>query len=213
MIHFSGMKKTVLMVLLGGVILGSIGAGAYIFFQKKTSPAVTPVSDASGSAQISAPTLRTWNDPAGFTMQYPEGLDVNKHDEDTVHYAHVELTDRAHPGRIVVWASDLPKGVTTTASWGKLMATPSSAISFDTTLGGKPAQKILVSGPEKSVTTGVVYDGIVWSVEAALGDGPYWQSVYDAIVQSFSFVSVPAQNAPASAGVPQDAVDEEEVLQ
>jgi len=135
-------------------------------------------------------------------------------------YAHVELTSVTHPGSVTVWVKDLPKGMTDTVSWGKLAATPSSAISFDTILGGQSAQKILVSGKPKTTSVGVVYDGVLWIVEATLIDDVYWQHVYDTITQSFTFKPLASDGqAPGGAASADDtsasdiSVDEEEVLE
>lgn len=210
------MKKPVVFVIVGGLLLGLLGAGVYMyFFQKNTTPTDVVTGDALPSP-TPAMTLLSWDDPAGFTMQYPADVTVNKHEEDMVNYAHVELTHQAHPGSIVIWVKDLPKGVTNTVTWSKQAATPSSAISFDTTLGDQPAQKILVSQTPKTMSVGAVYDGVLWTVEATLADDVYWQRVYDAITQSFVFKPVAGQPQSAGAALPAAndyAVDEEEVLE
>ncbi len=212
------MKKPVVMILVGGLILGGIGAGAYLYFSPKSQNSV----EVTGVNVIptSAPTLLMWDDPSGFTMQYPDDVTVNKHEEDQVNYAHVEITNTAHPGGIIVWVKDLPKNVTNTITWGKVAATPSSAISFDTTLGGQPAQKILVSGAVKTQSVGLVYDNVAWSVEAVLADESYWQQVYDIVTQSFTFKPLAGAAAGQSSGGGDDApvdagvsVDEEEILE
>ena len=210
------MKKPLVLIIIGGLLLGSVGAGAYIYFFK--SSRMSKPQDITGVmvTPTAAPQLLTWDDPAGFTMQYPEGLTVNKHDEDMVNYAHVELTDGAHPGNVIIWVKDIPSGVTDTASWGKKASTPSSAISFDTMLAGQSAQKILVSSPEKIVSVGVIYDGVLWYIEAKLTDEPYWQSVFDGVIQSFTFKPTTPQAAGgtvSSGSVNDSAVDEEEVLE
>ena len=202
------MSKPVILILVGCMVFG-LGVGAYVYFSKRTVS-----QDVTGT--IPTPTIAAerilWDDPAGFTMQYPEALSVNKHDEDKVNYAHVELTDPEHPGGLIVWVKDLPRGVTDTASWAKKAATPSSAISFDTTLGNQPAKKLLVSGAAKTVTAGVVWDGVLWYVEANLVDEPYWQSVYDMVTTSFTFKPLPKEPASSGGAPSGDTVDEEEIL-
>lgn len=199
-------------MLIGGLLLGLAGAGGYLYFSKNV--AVSPEVAGPEVSPTAAPSLVSWEDPAGFSIQYPQGLTFNKHDEDKVNYAHVELTDSAHPGSLIIWVKDLPKGITDTASWGKKAATPSSALSFDTTLGGQPAQKILNSQPTKTATVGLVYDGVLWYVETVLADEAYWQPIHDAIIQSFVFTPNPTSaGSNAAAGVGEEAVDEEEVLE
>lgn len=208
------MKKPLVLIIVGGLLLGLSGAGAYLYYSKNNGVVISPAG--TDVTPMPTPKLLMWDDPAGFTMQYPEGLTLNKHDEDTVNYAHVELTDSAHPGNLIIWVKDTPKGITDTASWGKKAATPSSAISFETMLAGQSAQKILVSSPEKIVTVGTVYDGVLWYIEAKLTDEPYWQSMYDGVVQTFTFKPIASQaasGAAANSGVGQSAVDEEEVLE
>ena len=211
------MKKTFVFILIGGLVIGGIGAGAYLYVSNPARS--TKPGEVAGKAEMTptpTPKLVPWDDPAGFTMQYPEGLTLNKHEEDVVNYAHVELTDAAHPGGLIVWVKDIPAGVTDTASWGKKAATPSSAISFDTILGSQSAQKILVSGPEKTVAVGVVYDGVLWYVESKLTDEQYWQSVFDAVVQSFTFKPVTPQAGngnQAGGGANTGVTEEEEVLE
>lgn len=209
------MKRPIVILLVLGLLLGIAGAGAYLYFSQNTTSQPSTEADI---APTPTPKMVLWDDPAGFTMQYPEGIQLNKHDEDKENYAHVELTDPGHPGGVIVWVKDLPKGVADTVSWGKKMSTPSSAISFDTTLGGNPAQKILDSAPIKKMTTGVVYDGVLWYIEAILADEAYWQSVYDAVVSSFVFkpiAAMPDSGSPGGAGdsAAEYYVDEEEVLE
>lgn len=211
------MKRPIVIILFAGLLLGLIGAGVYLYFSRNTSTSL--VSPGGEPTPTIAPVLASWDDAAGFTMQYPEGLTVNKHDEDKVNYAHVELTDAAHPGGLTVWVTDLPKGVTDTVSWGKKAATPSSAISFDTTLGDQPAQKILIADTPKKVMVGAVWDGVLWYIEANLTDEVYWQSVFDTVTNSFVFKPLPETAAGNGAGsgagsvTTEQVFDEEEVLE
>lgn len=207
------MKRSIVFIVIAGFFLGLIGAGTYLYFSKNTSD--SPVSPGGEPTPTTAPKLITWDDPAGFTMQYPEGLTIDKHDEDTVNYAHVELADEAHPGGLTVWVTDLPRGVMDTVSWGKKVSTPSSAISFDTTLGDQPAQKILIADTPKKVMVGVVWDGVLWYIEANLADDAYWQSVYDTVTSSFVFKPLPESvvGTGAGSGASEQMFDEEEALE
>lgn len=206
--------KRVLIFLVIAVLLGGVGGGAYLYYSGTAKNIISPKGEDTAAKPTPTPTLVTWDDPAGFSAQYPDGLTVNKHDEDKDNYAHVEFTNAAHPGGLIIWVKDLPKGITTTASWGKKMSASSSAILFDTTIGGQPAQKVLNSSPNKTVAVGAVYDGVLWTVETNLADASYWQSVHDTIVGSFTFKPV---STPAAAAAAPDAsdqpVDEEEVIQ
>ena len=183
------------------MVLAVTGAGGIYFFQKKP-PVITP-----GEVVIPTPTpnieLTTWTDEAGFSFKYPKDLSVNKHEEDPDNYAHVELTHNAHPGKIIVWASDAP------SVWP-----PKGTSAIDTTLGGEPAKKILASAPVKMLSVGTISDNLLFNVEATLTDNEYWQGVHDTIVSSFAFTdmsgSEPSSGGGAYVG---EAADEEEILE
>lgn len=193
------------------MVLAVTGAGGIYFFQKKP-PVITP-----GEVVIPTPTpnieLTTWTDEAGFSFKYPKDLSVNKHEEDPDNYAHVELTHNAHPGKIIVWVSDLPKGVINLATWTKLSSFAGASV-IDTTLGGEPAKKILASAPVKMLSVGTISDNLLFNVEATLTDNEYWAGVHDTIVGSFVFTDA-SDSAPSSGGAAPagEAADEEEILE
>lgn len=204
--------------ILIGLLIGIIVSGGYLFWWVKSQ------SSKSDSSQelISTPTptpaqLLTWNDPNGFTFQYPEGLVVNKHDEDKENYAHLEFTSPDHPGRLVVWGKDASKGVTDAASWSKNEKRFIGASILDTALGSQKAKKVMVEGVTRMLVVGTVYDGIVWTVEATLDDADFWTGVHATIANSFDFIPVKeTESAVISEPAPivdDVAVDEEEVVE
>ena len=197
---------------IGAIVL--IGGGVYIWKVRSSQNTLSPGEAVKTNASPTpAPfDLMTWTDDAGFSFQYPKELSVNKHTEDNDNYAHVELTNKDHPGKIIVWVSDLPAGVTTLDSWVKKLYQGATVI--DTKLGGEPAKKILATAPVKTLSVGTISDDLLFNVEGTLTDSDYWQRVHDTIVSSFTFTDSgqPAQadGAGASSG---DSPDETEVLQ
>ena len=207
------MKKLWIVAGVVGALIVLVG-GIYIWKTQSSQKMLSP-GEAIKTNTTPSPApfdLTTWTDEAGFTFQYPKELLVNKHEEDNDNYAHVELTNQDHPGKVIVWASDLPGGVTTLDSWVKKLY-PSATV-LDTKLGGEPAKKIMSSAPVKMLSEGAISDNLLFNVEATLTDSEYWQRVHDAIAGSFAFTdnSQSAQGAGdgSSSG---DAVDETEVLQ
>jgi len=203
----------------GVVLLGIIGGGVYLYKTKTSVQIVSPGGDKVISlTPTPAVPLTTWTDDAGFSFQYPKNVSVNKHEEDNDNYAHVELTNADHPGKIIVWVKDLPSGVSDLASWVTNTPSYANASVIDTTLGGQPAKKILVTAPVKMYTVGTISDSLLFYVEGTLTDSAYWQGVEDGIVGSFAFTPDSSTqtfqssggNAGASSG---DSADESETLQ
>lgn len=157
--------------------------------------------------------LLKWEDPAGFSFQYPKSLTIDKHDEDTQNYAHVEMTNPDHKGRIIVWGKDTTAA--TIDAWLKGEKSLKDAVSVDTTLGGNEAKKVMVKEPVAKLITATLDEDIVVYVETDLGDEEYWQGVNDTIVQSFTFQTSSADEAAEGTAGDEPAIeaDEEESIE
>ncbi len=192
-----------------GLLIGSIVSGGYLWWIKNRQ-AKPVVSQELVSQNTPTPVrLLIWNDPNGFSFQYPEGLTINKHDEDKENYAHLEFTHADHLGSLIVWGKDPANGVTDAQSWVKGDSRFSGASVLDTEMGGQPAKKVMVTGTPQVLVVGAVYDGIVWSVEATLEDPEFWTNTLTSITNSFTFVS-----SKSDVTIPDNAsVDEEEVVE
>jgi hypothetical protein len=176
-------KKKVIIVFFG-VLVGVSGVAIYLAktngvnVSKKairpSTPTPTPVID-----------LDTWTDQTGFTFQYPKGLSVNKHDEDTTNYAHVELTAASHPGSVIVWAKDTSWA--DIDKWVKGDTRLSGAIIADTTLGSQQGKKALLAGPPQQRIVGTISDNILFTVEGTLTDTEYWSGIEETVANSFAF--------------------------
>lgn len=202
--------KKIFFVIIGACIIGGLGAGIYLYATQKKSVKSPGVTIQKETPKVK---LLLWDDPAGFTFSYVDGLVVDRHDEDQQNYAHISFSHPDHPGGVTVWAKDLPRGVVDAVSWVKKDASLSGSIVFDTTLGGIDAKKILVASPQKQLFVGTVTDGLLFYVEGMLADETYWEGVSSTIVGSFAFTptsDAPAVSAPATDSAP---VDEEEVLE
>jgi len=202
------MKKP---IVIGSIVFAGciIVAGMFVFrtkFVRTTSNIVPTVT-------VAPKELLVWDDPAGFSFKYPNDLTVNKHDEDTKNYAHVELTSTGHAGNIIIWAKDTT--YQTVAEWIKGDATVSAAPSVDTTLGLKEAKKLILSGTTKKMITAAIDEDVLVTVEGDMQtDEAYWTDIYAGIVQTFAFTAPNADADTAGQTVPDAGqFDEEEVLE
>lgn len=123
------------------IILLLLGASAIFFLfsskqdVKKSAPIITP----SPTPTAVPVTLVTWTDEAGFSFQYPEGTEIDKHPEDTKNYANLTLT---LPSREIINIKMSDNSFKNLDAW----VGDNSAI--DTTLEGRPAKKIKLDGLE-----------------------------------------------------------------
>ena len=111
------MKKVVIIVI-SGVLLGLLGASGYLWYMIRQEKSAD-LKNIEKPAEKILIEYATWKDPLGITFSYPVDAIIDKHDEDKENYMHVEITSATHSGGLVLWAKDLPKGVTDLLSWAK----------------------------------------------------------------------------------------------
>lgn len=203
------MRRPIVIAIIFGVGAGVVGGGGYLWMKKSREAAPPTTQQEQTQAK-----LLEWKDPAGFAFQYPEGVAINKHDEDKENYAHVEMTHPANPGRLIVWGKDTTAA--DVAAWVKTEKTFRDASIVDTTLGSKPAKKILLATPIKKVIVGAIFDELLWFIEVEPGEGEYWQKTLDTIAGSFKFTPLPGESSGGGGdtSIEEDVmVDEEEVIE
>ena len=192
-----------------GVAAG--GIGGFFLWQRSQQSAQPEVT-----AQPTPPEMLTWKDPAGFSFQYPKDVSVNPHKEDEENYAHVELTQKDHPGKLVVWVKDTTAADAT--AWVGTEKRFKAANVMDTTLGGQPGKKVLIADPALLVT-GTVADELLFMIETTPTDAAYWETTHETVTTSFVFTLLAGEEQVTGAGAAddtssyEDAVDEEEVIQ
>jgi len=208
-------KKKIL--IIAGILIGCISVSIILFFNRQrifSQKKVQKTTEMSASLTPKEEVV-TWDDPAGFSFQYPKGLSMDKHDEDQENYAHIELTSADHKGRVIIWAKDTT--ATTIAQWLKNEKSLEEATSIDTTLGGNEAKKIIVKEPKVKQITATLDEDIVVVVETELDDEEFWQNVNDTIVGSFRFSTTQKEGTSGGASTtseePSAEADEEESVE
>ncbi|MCJ7826103.1 hypothetical protein MUP56_00610 [Patescibacteria group bacterium] len=209
-------KKKIL--IIAGILIGCISVSIILFFNRQrifSQKKVQKTTEVSASPTPKEEVV-TWDDPAGFSFQYPKGLSVDKHDEDQENYAHIELTSADHKGRVIVWAKDTT--ATTIAQWLKSEKSLKEATSIDTTLGGNEAKKVIIKEPKKKQITATLDEDIVVIVETELDDEEFWQRANETIVGSFSFSTSKKDESAGGSGSaandqPPAEADEEESIE
>jgi hypothetical protein len=215
--NYNSMKKA---LIIAGIVVMALAASIGIIFTAGKNP--KPVSKSSpqtAAAPTPIPKARSnWDDPAGFTFTYDPDLTIDKHDEDQVNYAHIEMTNSKHKGTVIIWEKD-----TTAADAGAWVNTEKEyqgANVIDTTFAGQPGKKIVITQPARKMVTGTVYDGFLFYAETWGEDQTYWQNEYDSILASFTLKpddsgtgSNNSSGSDQSSGDDSGSVDDTETLQ
>lgn len=212
------MKKTYLVTaIIAGFVFGGLIL-AFIWSRQKPAP-----SGIIKNSPVAKPTpialkLKDWEDPAGFKTAVPEDAQIDQNLDDEENYAHLELTHKSNPdGNVIIYVSDLPLGTKnkTVTTLDELIALPEyeGAIIVDTQLGGQPAGKLKLK--DGSTVILALYDEVLFKLVLNGSQNPYWQQVFDDVVNNFAYVPVnkTAEKTASQVSAPVESVDEEEVLE
>ncbi|OGG29189.1 hypothetical protein A2971_00330 [Candidatus Gottesmanbacteria bacterium RIFCSPLOWO2_01_FULL_46_21] len=202
------MKKPLVAILVGLILGGAVFGGYLAWLGSKPKPVIQKTVTKQNEVQQ----FLTWRDPNGFSFQYPDGLTVNKHNEDKENYAHIEFTHPDHPGNVIVWGKDTTAADAT--AWAKTEKRFKGASTLDTTFANVSGKKVLIAAPSQ-IIVGTVDDSIAWTVEGLLTDSAFWTGVHTTIADSFKFIPVGSVDEEDSTAPVQEAVsaDEEEVIE
>lgn len=200
-------------MIIIGLGIGGLVAGAVIFSANNLKPKPEEkIIPTSTPTPIIEKTV--WNDQSGFTFEYPKNLKLDPHDEDKTNYAHVELTDKDHPGKIIVWTKD-----TNASDLNSYLKLNKITTSLDTKLGGEEAKKLITGDEEKIVKVATIKDGYLYEIEYSPVDESYWNPVFDNLLTSYKFIQSEAKKnevAPqvvSSGETPSSDFVEEEIVE
>ncbi len=210
-------KKPIIAVFIAILVI-LIGTGVWVWkrkFQTSAIPSSLQETSVKASPNISQ-NFVTWKDQLNFSFDYPQDAKIDKHDEDQDNYAHVELTQKDHPGSLIVWAKDPPKSktgkiVTSAMEWIDAQDDLKDALVIDTTWGEQKAKKVKVTSLKSKFYVVAYYDGLIYYIETDLKDSDYWSAVSEKVVSSFAFT--PKAASADEGGGETQAVDEEEVVE
>jgi hypothetical protein len=141
--------KQILIIIVLAILVGG-SATFLIKNHSQTSPNIAKVTPATLTP--TPVSLLTWIDEAGFSFQYPEGVTIDKHPDDTVNYANLTL-NLSPTNAVNILMSD--------NTFKDLDAWVGQNSAIDTSLGGKSAKKIIKDG---LVTVACIDNGILVTI-------------------------------------------------
>ncbi|OGF99224.1 hypothetical protein A2Y99_04570 [Candidatus Gottesmanbacteria bacterium RBG_13_37_7] len=205
------MKKVIIISLIIGILIGL----SFIWYFSQSSKIPPPSAIENITPTSVEEELSNWIDQSEFSFQYPKSLSLNPHDEDQDNYSHVELTSSSHPGYVIVWCKDsLSADIENFVKKNKIEG------AIDTTLGGKPAKKVISGTNSEILTTYTIRESYLYQIEGQLIDRNYWNKVYDIVLNSFKFSSTEKagndnkeSNSVSEETSSADYIEEEELIE
>lgn len=221
MLEFTYMGSKKLSVAIAGIIgiIVLILGWVFVFGKGKdgiVSPMPDTASDQAASSQAGTEKLLKYEDEAGFSFEYPEGLEVKDvTPEDKITYSELEISSFQHPGIAKIRVADTQ--CLTIENWvRKCNSRKEFGDSRDVTLAEIEGKQVRLSDP-KILQTVAIEDGVEYIIESPLAepDGAFWNKVHNDIVFSFALNEVtPVANSfneqAGAAGLQEEAIIEEE---
>ncbi len=172
--------KQILIVVILAILIG----GTATFFIFKQNQVSENIEETTSVSPTPAPiTLSTWTDEAGFSFQYPEGISINKHNDDIVHYANLTLTDINQTGNInILMSDDIYK---TLDKWTTSDIELKSGNIIDTVLGGKDGKKIITT---TETIIGVIDSDILVTIKRSTNLSPLLEIAWQKITDTWTFI-------------------------
>ena len=197
-------KKKLLIIAGAGIILVFVLVVLIVVQKKKTAPA----GQIQAPVQEKAPeNLATYNDEAGFSFNYPEGLTIKDvtGDNETL-YSSLEVSKGFSGEKMIIEVADTT--FSSINAWLKSPEASGAGTSREITLAGMPASQIQFTNPRRLVTI-VIDGGIMYFFESPLDETGFWNKAHNDIVSSFTLGE---NQVPAPEGGGQEVIYEEEEI-
>ena len=153
--------------------------------------------------------LKEYSDDAGFSFQYPDDVQVGKIEiKDSITYSNLELTSNQIKGKILIKVADTKlQSVNDWLEKDKALEEDIKEIKIGEILGGQLQT-------DNKILAAVINQNILFTIEVDAQSKNYWQSSYDTILSSFSFVlQKESTQTQESLDDSNDAVLEEEIIE
>ena len=201
------MNKNKAIIVSVVIVILTIVAAFYILSSAttpKTPENQTPLAFEKQPSKI----LKEYIDDAGFSFKYPDDVGVSKIEvKDSITYSSLELTSTQAKGKIIIKVTDTKEK--SVDEWFAKEGLKGSIKEIE--VGEIAGYEVNMNN---KITTAFLDQNILFTIEVDAQSKNYWQSSYDTILSSFSFVlQKESTQTQESLDDSSDAVLEEEIIE
>ncbi|PIS08748.1 hypothetical protein COT75_04675 [Candidatus Beckwithbacteria bacterium CG10_big_fil_rev_8_21_14_0_10_34_10] len=137
-------------------------------------------------------TWGVWEDPAGFSFEYPKEVEIDVHSEDETNYAFLELKSKEREGSITIICTDsLYQDIN---EWFQKDSLVKQGNALETQIASVSAQKVSL-GEGREVTAFIDWDQVLYQVDKQSDkELDYWNQIYDRILNSFKLIPLEGES-------------------
>ena len=201
------MNKNKAIIVSVVIVILTIVAAFYILSSAttpKTPENQTPLAFEKQPSKI----LKEYVDDAGFSFKYPDDVGVSKIEvKDSITYSSLELTSTQAKGKIIIKVTDTKEK--SVDDWFAKEGLKGDIKEIE--IGEIAGYEVNMNN---KITTAFLDQNILFTIEVDAQSKNYWQSSYDTILSSFSFVlQKESTQTQESLDDSSDAVLEEEIIE
>jgi len=185
-------KKALLAFILVFVLIGGVAAFFYFRFEPTSEKAMlNPLLENQKRENELDFDWAWWEDPAGFKFEYPQGFEIDSHEEDEVNYAYLEFAKKGSSGKLTVICNDAPYQSINDWLEDELVKEGNS---LQTEIASFPAQKVIL-GEGREVAAFIDQDKVIYLIDKQPEGEAFWDQVYARILSSFALVPLEGETA------------------
>lgn len=179
----------VIVVLILGIVLGLVIVFWPQLTAKKPQSSTEPLGEQTQKPEFDF-SFKGWEDPAGFSFEYPDELKVDVHPDDESNYSFLTFTSEKFPGKLEITCNDTQyKDV---AEWGKEDSLVKQASGLETKIADLPAYKVVL-GQGREIMAVIDWDEVIYILDKTPGEDKeenlaYWGEIYSHLLDSFKLI-------------------------
>jgi hypothetical protein len=175
------------LVFIGFLVLVGIGIGIWLIIGRPgpSSKMLSPLIKEKSAEEEIEFEWTEWQDPAGFSFEYPENFQVDSHQEDETNYAFLELTWEGKKGRLIILCNDADYG--TIDEWLEKDELVAGASSLETTIASVSGRKVAL-GEGREMAAFIDQDQVIYLIDKQSEGEAFWHQVYSRVLSSFKLI-------------------------
>lgn len=133
-----------------------------------------------------------WEDAAGFSFEYPRGLEIDVHSDDDINYSFLTLTSKEREGKIDIICND--SQYQTIEEWAEEDSLVKAGNALETEVASISGQRVALGGG-REITAFIDWDEVIYVFDKTPEkELDFWNEIYARIISSFKLIPLEGES-------------------